>query len=141
MSKKTPDYLLIRFDRNFSPVQIKEELIRVTKEITEKNIPPKTANIKVYITGFERDCRHPAILKSAKRKYEEVIEAGLAGLVSIYGSDKDLQELYCTAYAKAKIKGDKLKFKGINEKSFMEKINKVHKKSCEEYLSLIDQKK
>ncbi len=98
--------------------------------------------MEVAVRGFERDARHPACIKDAKRCFALAFEEGLAGLLVEAGSKNNLIcEVYSMAYLKGKIKmiGGKrvVKFQKAGEAEFNAKVLV----SCNVYLKLLSGQK
>jgi len=96
-------------------------------------------DIVVDIRGFEKDCRHPALIKDAKKCYALAFEEGLAGLIIESGGRNNLVcEVYSMAYLKGKVKmtGGKrvVKFQRADEDEFNAKTFE----SCDTYLKLVE---
>lgn len=90
--------------------------------------------VKVPIQGFENDARHPAMIKAAKKKYIEAIDAGLIGLLTMREFSEAASEVYCTAYAQAQFKSaNRIRFKKIDRKH----MRKTYERSIQVYLGLL----
>ena len=139
---KKPNLLRIVLSRNQTKETVCKNLLEGHKYLQNlQNHGDGYVNVEVDvdIRGFERDVRHPACIKDAKRCFILAFEGGLAGLLVEAGNNNSLIcEVYSMAYLKGKVKmmGGKrvVKFQKANEFEF----NAKTLESCDVYLKLIE---
>ncbi len=134
-SDKKPNLLRIILSRNQTKETVQKNLLEGHKYLQDNG----SVEIDVVIRGFERDARHPACIKDAKRCFILAFEEGLAGLL-VEASNKNnlICEVYSMAYLKGKVKmmnGKRVvKFQKADEAEFNCKILE----SCNTYLKLME---
>lgn len=90
---------VIELSRDQTPNEIKT-LIKTARDKFDKD---KISSIRIPIKGYETEGKHPALIINAKKKYMKACEAGLIGFLVDKGYDKEAEQLYLTAYCRARI--------------------------------------
>lgn len=132
-------------DENEKKVPVKPVVIKLEKHMTENDfivliikmdeyLKDKPEYVKITTESWKNDARPYQMINAAKKLFEKAIINGLMGCLILHGYHRAAQELYVTAYIRAKKQGDLLAFRNIDPNHF----SSISTLSMNKYVSIID---